>query len=364
MSGWLDGLWRINHLGDAWVLWLWCLIPLGVFASMSRRRGEIVVPGVSRLVAGKVGRGWAVSLRWVPGLLQVIAFGLLVFALARPQETSGEQKTSMEGVAMQVVVDRSSSMSEPIEDSASASDKITVARLAVERFVMGDGKGLKGRGGDLVGLITFARYADTLAPLSRTHAPLAEAVKGLRLAKPQSGEDGTAIGEALALAAARLKRAEEEVSRSASGGKPDFTIRSKAIVLLTDGSNNAGEVAPMDAAKLAKEWGIRIYTIGVGGQRMMTMGGLFGDQRVPVGGGADEQLLTSLAEMTNGQFFKAEDAESLTKAYAAIDQLEKSKIETTSYTNVTERYVPFAAAGLGLLCGYVLLSSLVFRRLP
>ena len=170
----------------------------------------------------------------------------------------------------------------------------------------------------------------------------------------------------MALAAARLKRAEEEVSRTntAPGAKPDFTIRSKAIVLLTDGENNAGETSPYDAAKLAKEWGIKIYAIGVGGQRMMTVGGMFGDQRVPVGRGADMGLLKSLAELTGGMAFKAEDADALKQAYAAINQLEKTQIQTTSYTNITERYGPFVVAGLAALGVSMLLSATVFRRLP
>jgi Ca-activated chloride channel family protein len=365
MTHWLlPGIGAVNHFASPWAFWLLLAIPLVAMLRLRRRPSHVTIPTTARLSG--VPRGWRVRARWVPPVFGMMAFVLLVIALARPQEASGRQRTSTEGVAIQIVLDRSGSMSEPIDDSEGAADKLSVVKQVVERFVAGDGRSMRGRTGDMIGLIAFARFADTLAPLSRTSGGLIESVKQLTPVRVRA-EDGTAIGDALALAAARLKRAEEELARAAppvAGTKPEFTIKSKVIVLLTDGQNNAGETWPEDAAKLAKEWGIRIYAIAVGGQRFVTMGGLFGDQKMPVGGGADERLLTSLADLTGGKFFEAGDASALEQAYAAIDAMEKTKLETSSYTNVTERFMPFAVGGLALLLAHRVLASAVFGRLP
>jgi Ca-activated chloride channel family protein len=297
--------------------------------------------------------------------LRLACLALLTAALARPQETSGHTKTSTEGVAMQLVIDRSGSMREPLDVSGQQVSKIDLVKQVVKDFVSGNGRDLNGRPGDMIGLITFARYADTLAPLSRSHEPLIDAAQRIPLALTR-GEDGTAIGDGLALAAARLKHAEEEVAANApKEGKAEFTIKSKAIVLLTDGQNNAGQVSPEEAAKLAKEWGIRVYTIGVGaGERYATMGGIFGDRKVAVGSDIDERMLTEIAAMTGGKYWPAENGESLRKAYAEIDALEKTRIDSTEFTSYTERFLPFALGAACLLALELLLANTVLRRSP
>lgn len=329
------------------------------------RRERVVYPGAGRLAG--LGRSWRTRVRWVPMVARLAALSLLVVALARPQETSGRTRTTTEGIAIQIVLDRSGSMGEPIEVGGRSATKLAVVQRVLKEFVEGDGRSLKGRTGDLIGLIAFARYADTLAPLSRSHAGVVEAAGKIRLAETV-GEAGTAIGEGLALAAARLKRAEEEVARSAAsgGGRPDFTIKSKVVVLLTDGENNQGQVSPMEAAKLAAEWGVRVYTIGVGaGQRYVTMRGMFGEERVPVGGSdVDERTLRAIAEATGGKYFAAEDGESLKAASAEIDRLEKTRVQTDEMTEATERFEWFAKGGLGLLVLEVVLAATVLRRSP
>lgn len=348
-----------------WVLWLLALIAL---LPLVRRRldrpAPIPLPGFAR-TAPPGSATWRVRLRGLPGFLRLVALGLLVVALARPQETTGWTTTSTEGVAIQVVYDRSGSMREPMPDDESKT-KNEVARKALVDFVKGDGGTLRGREGDMVGLIAFARFADTISPMARVHGPLLDAAARLQPVDNRAAEDGTAIGDALALAASRLKRAEEEVARSTAreGGKPSFEIKSKVIVLMTDGQNNAGEASPLDAAELAKRWGIRIYAIGVGaGDRTAAIDTPFGRQLIPRGNAVDERLLTQIAESTGGSYFSAGTTASLEAAYAAIDSLEKSRIDSTRHSNKTERFLPFALAAAGTLAAEWLLASLLLRRI-
>lgn len=356
----------MNHLAHPEALALLVLVPVAAWA-LSRRRGA--GGGLSYSAAARAAalpRTWRVRLRWLPGALRLVALALLVVAIARPQETSGQRRTNTEGIALQVVMDRSGSMREPIEFEDEEWSKLEVVQRVLSAFVLGDGKGLKGRPGDMIGLIAFARFADTISPLARVHGPLVEAAKQVQVASTRA-EDGTAIGDALSLAAARLKRAEEEVARAQRGssGRPEFTIKSKAIVLLTDGQNNAGEASVDEAAALCKQWGIRIYAIGVGaGERFAVMRGLFGDQRIPVGSGIDERTLRAAAEATGGRYWPAEDGESLARAYAEIDAMEKTRIEVREFTSVRERFVPLVVAALGLVVLESLLGATVLRRSP
>jgi Ca-activated chloride channel homolog len=355
----------MNHLGTPLALALLAALPVLAWFLFRRRRSAVLF--TSSRLATRLRPTWRTRLRWLPAAMRLACLALLIFALARPQETSGQTRTSTEGVAIQLVIDRSGSMREPLDLSGQEISKIDLVKRVVGDFVQGNGKDLKGRPGDMIGLITFGRYADTLAPLSRSHEPLLQAAGQIQLALTR-GEDGTAIGEGLALAAARLKRAEEEVSRTKSkdGAKPEFTIKSKVVILLTDGQNNAGQVSPQEATELAKQWGIRVYTIGVGaGERYTVMHSpLFGDQRVRVGSDIDEKMLTDIAEATGGKYWPAESGESLIKAYAAIDDLEKTRIDSTEYTSYTERFAPFAAAGGILILTELLLASTALRRSP
>ncbi|UCF14281.1 MAG: VWA domain-containing protein, partial [Phycisphaerales bacterium] len=192
----------------------------------------------------------------------------------------------------------------------------------------------------------------------------------------RSGEDGTAIGDALALAAARLKKAEEEIQQrkaqlAASGeqisdaNEGGFKIKSKVIVLLTDGINNAGQYNPMQAAELAKNWGIKIYTIGIGsGQAYATMQTIFGTRRIPVGRTLDEGLLKTIAESTGGFYGRADDAEALREIVERIDELEKTEVKSVQYTQFAERFGPWTLAALLVLGLEMLAGCTVFRKIP
>lgn len=345
--------------------WPWLFALLVAVPFLVWRPGRARLGGVMHtrhdLLSG-IGRSWRTRLAWTPALLRAVILTLSIVALARPQEVLGNVRTSTEGVAIQLVVDRSSSMNEQMRYAGGTASRLDVVKQVVQEFVEGNetkGGGLKAREGDMLGLIAFAGYADTICPLVRSHEALVEMLGRLETANIRA-EDGTAIGAAIALASARLKNAEEELKRSLkdnSDAQPDFSIASKVIILLTDGVNNRTP-DPVDAARLAAQWGIRIYTIGIGdvpqGQTSIF------DLARP---GVDTDLLKSIAGVTEAQFFSANDAETLRKVYKHIGDLEKTKIETQEFTNYRELYPPLLTAAVGLLTLEVLLRTLVFRRL-
>ncbi|HSG27809.1 MAG TPA: VWA domain-containing protein, partial [Candidatus Krumholzibacterium sp.] len=229
----------------------------------------------------------------------------------------------------------------------------------------GNGETLGGRPNDLAGMIAFARYADTMAPLTLGHGALLRFLDTVEIVRRKS-EDGTAIGDAIALAAARLKTAEEDLAKFASEtGDKEYEIKSKIMILLTDGQNNSGLRTPVEAARMAAEWGIKIYTIGVGGgESVSTVSTLFGEFKIPSQSRVDTRPLEAVAELTGGVFRLASDEESLRQIYEEIDELEKSEIESVRYVDYRELFVPFAAAALALLILEVVLSTIVFRRIP
>jgi Ca-activated chloride channel family protein len=270
---------------------------------------------------------------------------------------------------MEIVVDRSSSMKAQMNFEGEKLDRLEVSKLVLKDFV-GGGEELKGRPQDLIGLITFARYADTTCPLVHGHNVLLEFLANTKCAVGRSNEDGTAIGDALALAGARLKKAEEEIiarnkklrkNAAEIGDKQadEFKIKSKVIILLTDGVNNVGEYNPLQAAQLAKEWGIKVYTIGIA--PMVSRNDIFSMMR---GGGVDEQLLKQIAQVTGGFYARAASGEDLLKIYNEIDKLEKTEVKSLEYVSYAEQFDKFALAGLILLGLEVLLGCTVFRKIP
>ncbi len=352
-----------------WVLLLLLVVAVAAFIEM-RRRGTACV----RFSSLGVLRASPVSLRlrfrW---LLKVLRYGclvLLIVAMARPRKGTELSSISTEGVAMELVVDRSSSMSAVMGYEGQKLNRLEVSKLVLKDFV-GGGKGLDGRPQDLIGLITFARYADTTCPLVHGHNVLLEFLAKTAHAVGRSNEDGTAIGDALALAGARLKTAEEEIvarnrklrkdAIAAGGQKADeFTIKSKVVVLLTDGMQTIKEgYMPMQAAQQLKEWGIKVYTIGIAS--VADRRDMFSMMR---GGGVDERLLKQIAQVTGGFYARASSGEDLLKIYEEIDKLEKTEVKSLEYTSYAEQFDKFALAGLILLGLEVLLGCTVFRKIP
>lgn len=301
-------------------------------------------------------------LRHLPFLLRLLVLLLLIVALARPQQGQEKIREVSHGIAIEMVVDRSSSMGTKFEYQGKSMTRLGAVKKIFADFVLGNGTTLKGRPDDLIGMVRFARFADTVCPLTLAHGALEKFLSTIKLVEHRD-EDGTAIGDAVTLAAARLRTAEEEF-RKVDKDRAAYHIKSKIIILLTDGENNMGNYSPAQAAALAKKWGIKIYAIGVGGGETMQIPTLFGTQTIRTGSGVDKETLSMLAKKTGGKFWLAENGESLQKIYQAIDRLEKSKVQSIRYVDYRERFLPFAVAALLLLLLETTLRVTWFRRLP
>ena len=302
--------------------------------------------------------------RFIPLLfwMQVLTLVLLIIALARPQRQDLTQGIPKEGIAIELVVDVSSSMdiSMPFQDTTMS--RMEVTKQVVEQFV-GGGENLDGRPNDLIGLITFARYADTICPLTLSHDSLNYFIQELKI-ESRPNEDGTAFGDALALAAARLRTAEERYS-TADDQPADYAINSKVIILLTDGNNNCGRHLPMEGAALAEHWGIRVHTIAITDPpEMKTIETPEGPVQIEAEPLVQERILQKIAETTGGVYRRATDEASLRDVYSEINAMETSEIETMRYHTYTDFFQPFALSGLLLLLGYSTLTSTWLRRIP
>jgi Ca-activated chloride channel family protein len=347
-----------------WAFALLLLVPLVWWASRRRRGRAAVTFSSSSLVAG-LPVGWRARAVVLLPVLRAVALTLLVVALARPRHGVGRVETTADAVAMQIVVDRSGSMRLEMEDAGGTSTRLDVVKRVLREFMLGnekEGGQLKGRAQDLVGMVTFARTAETVCPLVRDPATLVELAETVRPVTERA-EDGTAIGDGLALAAARLRHADEDLARL-SPGATGARVKSKVIVLFTDGENNAGERTPQEAAQLAAEWGIKIYAIGIGGPAYQTIETPFGSQRMQVSSGVDSRVLRGVAEATGGVFREAGDSGALRSVYEEIDRLEKTSVESVAYTDYDERFTAFAAAGAAALALELALATLVLRRAP
>ncbi|MCL4221717.1 MAG: VWA domain-containing protein [Phycisphaerales bacterium] len=341
-----------------WVMVLLLLVPLALWRPRRAQHGGAMHTRHDLLA--EVGRSWRTRLIWLPPMLRAICLVLCTFALARPQKLLGHVRSSTEGVAIQLLVDRSSSMEAQMSFASGQSSRIEVVKQVVREFIEGDSSEPgSSREGDMIGLIAFARYADTICPLVRSHRALVDLLGELKTVPRGSAEDGTGIGTAVALAAARLKNAEAELQRSinrTSRTEPDFKIASKVIVLLTDGIENQN-VSPVEAARLAAQWGIRIYAIGIG-DKPREQRSIF-DLAAPQ---VDTRLLEEMTRMTDGQYFSASDADSLRQVYQRIGELEKTRVETEEFTNYRELYRPLLMGALIALSLEVMLRTLVLRR--
>lgn len=273
----------------------------------------------------------------LPFILRLIALFALIIALARPQSFSTGENVYTEGIDIVLVLDISGSML--AEDFKP--NRLEAAKKITDSFI-------EGRTSDQIGLVIFSRDAFTQCPLTIDYSVLRNQ---LREVKSGMIEDGTAIGNAIANGINRLK---------------DSKSKSKVMVLLTDGVNNAGEVNQITAAELANKFGIRIYTIGVGsiGQAPYPFQTPFGVryQMVPVE--IDEPVLKQIAEMTEGKYFRATNNKKLEDIYNEINKLEKTKVEVTSFRSKKELFFPWLLAGLFLIFFDFSLSRTLFRRLP
>lgn len=286
---------------------------------------------------GKMG-GTRVHLRHLPFLLRLVSLALIIIVIARPQSLNSSQKTNTEGIDVVMALDISGSM---------MAQDLKPNRMEAAKKVASDF--IADRENDRMGLVIFAGESFTQVPLTTDHGVL---LNLLHEVEPGMIEDGTAIGLGLANAVNRLK---------------DSNSKSKVVILLTDGSNNRGQIAPLTAAELAKNYGIRVYTIGVGtiGKALFPVYNQFGQQSLQyMDVDIDEKMLTEIADMTGAKYFRAVDNESLRDVYSEIDQLEKTKISVNNVTQRDELYLPYALLALGLILLELILRRTVFRSIP
>ena len=322
-----------------WLLVLLPVVLLPWWRFGSSRRATLGHSDTSLLA--QAGGSFASRIRFLLPLARSVVLALLVLALARPVKADEQTRVRVEGIAIELVVDRSSSMlamdftvnGEPV-------DRLPALSNIADDFVDG-GAGLGGSPNDPIGAVTFARFADDVCPLTLDHDHLLAALKTARIADTPN-EDGTAIGDAMALAVERLKDA------STRGENAGPRVKSRVMVLLTDGENNAGDIDPLAAAELARTFGIRIYTIGMGrrGMAPVPQRDVFGNIRMmqqPVS--IDEDLLKKIAESSGGQYFRATDSSSLRAIYEEIDRLEKSETEAQSRVQYADLAVDSVRVG-------------------
>lgn len=295
--------------------------------------------------------------RFMPLLfwLQLVALMLLILSVARPQVKDMTQGIPKEGVAIELVVDISSSMdiSMPFQDTTMS--RMDVTKMVVEQFA-------SERPTDLLGLITFARYADTVCPLTLSHDSLQFFIQQLEI-ESRPNEDGTAFGDAVTLAAARLKTAEERYNQEDEDS--GYEIKSKVIILLTDGNNNCGRHLPMEGAALAAHWGIRLHTIAITDPpEMKTIQTPEGPVEIEEEPLVQERILQKMAEETGGIYRRATNEASLRDVYNEINAMEKSEIESDRYHTYKDIFQPFAILGLLLLIGHAALTTTWLRRIP
>ena len=272
-------------------------------------------------------------------VFRVLAVGLLIIAFARPQSGQKESEVQTEGVDIILAMDISSSM---LAEDFKPKNRLEAAKVVAADFV-------KGRMNDRIGLVVFAAQSFTQCPLTLDYGIVLSFLQEIEIGMI---DDGTAIGMAIGNCVKRLK---------------DSKAKSKVVILLTDGNNNRGELDPITAAKVAKAFNVRIYTIGAGkrGDALYPINDpIFGKryQRVPVQ--IDEELLKQVADITGAQYFRATDRTSLEKIYAEIGEMEKTKIEVKEYTRYSEMFLPYTLAAFFLLALEIILANTKLRKIP
>lgn len=319
------------------LLWLLLLVPLAILWYVVRHKKQEASVRFSDLSGlAKLPKSWKPYLRHLLFALKLAALALLIVALARPQSSSTNSTSNIEGIDIVMAMDVSGSMlARDLKP-----DRLTAAKRVASDFV-------NDRPGDRMGLVIFSGESFTQVPLTTDHGVMLN-----MLAEMKNGliDDGTAIGDGLATAISRLK---------------DSEAISKVVILLTDGMNNAGSVDPYTAAEMAKLFGIRVYTIGVGsyGTAPYPVQTPFGTQIQQMKVEIDEKLLTTIANSTGGRYYRATSNQKLDEIYTEIDKLERSKIEVTEFRRLHEEFYPLVAWALALLLLEFLLRKTIFRTI-
>ncbi len=318
------------------------LIPYLLWYLMYRKKSEPTIRMSDTYAFRYAPTSWKVRLMPLQLLLRMLAFVMIVIVLARPQTQNSWKHRTVEGIDIMLAMDVSTSMlAEDLKPN-----RLDAAKQVAAEFI-------SGRPDDNIGLTIFAGESFTQCPMTIDHSSLLNLLQNVRTDIAQRGliEDGTAIGMGLANAVSRLK---------------DSKAKSKVVILLTDGSNNRGDISPLTAAEIAKSLGIRVYTIGVGTNKvapypMVVAGGV---QYVNIPVEIDTETLRGIAQATDADFYRATNNRELKNIYKEIDQLEKSKLSVTQFSKRYEAFQPFAIVAIIALLLEILLRITIFRRIP
>lgn len=318
----------MEFANSGYLLLLILLIPYLLWYFLCSKGKEPTIKMSDTFAYQHISKSWRIRMIHLPMFLRCLVYTLVVIVLARPQTYNSWDNKDAEGIDIMLTMDISASM---------LTEDVFPNRIEVAKEVASDF--ISGRPNDNIGLTIFAGEAFTQCPMTVDHAALLNLLHNVRTDLVVKGliQDGTAIGMGLANSVSRLK---------------DSKAKSKVIILLTDGSNNVGSISPMTAASIAKKYGIRIYTIGLGKESEGDLGAI------------DYKTLQNIAVSTNGEFYRAQSQAELSKIYQDIDKLEKTKLRVKAYSHLHEAYMPFAWLALFLFCLDLLLRLTVFRRLP
>ncbi len=325
------------------------LIPLAaaLFWIFWRRRQRTASIQISHAAFFKnIDLGWRAKISWLPDVLKVMAIVFLIIALARPQTSDTQVKKNVEGIDIVIALDISDSML--IEDMKPF-NRIESAKDTLQKFV-------KARSSDRIGIVIFAGESFTLVPLTLDYELILTRISEVTTAQEARIKDGTALGVALANAAGRLK---------------DSTAKSRIVIFMTDGENNSGTIDPETGLSIAKGYGVKIYSIGIGRDGPTKIPiyqrDAFGNKvktYQPFESTVNEDLLGRMASETGGKFFRASKEDSLQKVFAAIDNLEKTKIDVNKYTRYTELFKNYVYWSLFIYLLAWFVQNLILRRSP
>ena len=319
------------------LLWLALLLPAMIVWYVKNNNRQLAGLKVSSLKSFQGIASWKNLFRHIPFVCRLLAIAFIIVALARPQTKSDEQQAEGEGVDIVLCIDVSGSMTaQDFTPNRMEAAKAVAANFVEQRLT------------DRIGIVIFSGESFTQCPLTTDKAVLKSAIENIR-----NGllEDGTAIGDGLSTSIDRLRSSKS---------------KSKVVILLTDGENNGGLIGPDNAKEIAKAFGVRVYTIGVGTEgyapypEKTELGVVMRQQKVTI----DEKLLKAIAGETGGKYFRAKDNAGLENIYKEIDNLEKSKVEISTITRYTEKFFPYVMIALAFLLLELVLRFTVFRKFP
>lgn len=326
---------NITFANPIYLYLLLLLVPLIAWYIYKLRKAQATFSLSTTMPFKQIKPSAKVYLRHLPFVMRLLALAALIIVIARPQSINSSDISNTEGIDIVIALDVSTSML--AEDFKP--NRLEASKQVAAEFV-------NDRPNDKIGLVIFAGESFTQCPLTTDHRVLLNLINEVNFFMI---EDGTAIGLGLANAVNRLK---------------DSDSKSKVVILLTDGSNNAGQIAPLTAADLAASYGIRVYTIGVGSKGNSTLVDPRSGQRTQIKADIDERVLTEIAGITGGQYFRATDNTSLRQIYDEIDEMETRHISVNTVTRRKELYLPFALLALCLAGVELILRRTVFRSIP